>query len=129
MRELEDPGRFSITYGQTDTPGLYRLDLNRSVESGGIPAEDAAKSDSVEYFSVNISTDESDLRGIDASELETHFGVESGQFVDYSEKVENRRQEQKQLLGREFWKYCLAAVIALLLLETALAQFFGRRAG
>jgi len=87
------------------------------------------KPNSVEYFSVNVATGESDLRGIDASELETHFGVEAGQFLDYSEKVESRRQEQKQLLGREFWKYCLAAVIALMLLETALAQFFGRRAG
>lgn len=129
MRELEDPGRFSITYGQTDVPGLYRLDLNRSVEGGGVPAGDAVKPNSVEYFSVNVATGESDLRGIDASELETHFGVEAGQFLDYSEKVESRRQEQRQLLGREFWKYCLAAVIALMLLETALAQFFGRRAG
>jgi hypothetical protein len=129
MRELDDPGRFSITYGQTDIPGLYRLDLNRSLEGSDVPPGDAAKSNSVEYFSVNISTDESDLRGIADSELGTHFEVQPEQFLDYSEKVESRRQEQKQLLGREFWKHCLAAVIALLLLETALAQFFGRRAG
>lgn len=127
MRELEDPGRFAITFGQTDVPGLYKLELNRSV--GGVQPGDAPKPDSVEYFSVNISTGESDLRGIEASEMETHFGVQPGQFLDYSEKVESRREQKEQLSGREFWKYCLAVVIALLLIETALAQFFGRRAG
>ena len=61
--------------------------------------------------------------------METHFGIESDQFLDYSEEVEARQQQKEQRRGLELWKYCLAAVIALMLLETALAQFFGRRAG
>ncbi len=127
MRELDDSGRFSLAYGQTEVPGLYRLELRHGTD--GAVGEGAAAKSTTEFFSVNVSTQESDLRGIGASEMETHFGIESDQFLDYSEEVEARQQQKEQRRGLELWKYCLAAVIALMLLETALAQFFGRRAG
>ena len=127
MRELDDSGRFSLVYGQTEVPGLYRLELRHGTDSA--VGEGAVAKSTTEFFSVNVSTQESDLRGIGASEMETHFSIESDQFLDYSEEVEARQQQQEQRRGLELWKYCLAAVIALMLLETALAQFFGRRAG
>ena len=89
----------------------------------------SAAKKTVEYFSVNVSTDEGDLRGIEASEMESHFGVEASQLLNYSEEVETRQQQKALRRDRELWKYCLAAAVALLFLETALAQFVGRRAG
>ena len=129
MRELEDSGKFSLAYGQTDVPGLYRLNLRQGQAGIAEEEESASAKKTTEYFSVNVSTEESDLRGIDAAEMESHFGVVASQFLDYSEEVESRQEQTAQMRGRELWKYCLAAAIALLFLETALAQFFGRRAG
>ena len=87
----------------------------------GVPEEDAALASEV--------LAKSDLRGIEASEMESHFGVEASQLLNYSEEVETRQQQKALRRDRELWKYCLAAAIALLFLETALAQFVGRRAG
>ena len=35
--------------------------------------------------------------------------------------------QEELLRGREYWRSCLFAVLALLLAETALAWFFGRK--
>ncbi|MEE3296058.1 MAG: BatA domain-containing protein [Planctomycetota bacterium] len=129
MRELDDSGRFSLAYGQTDVPGLYRLELRQGQAGAGEEGEASAAKKTIEYFSVNVSTDESDLRGIEASEMESHFGVEASQLLNYSEEVETRQQQKALRRDRELWKYFLVAAIALLFLETALAQFVGRRAG
>ena len=129
MRELDDSGRFSLAYGQTDVPGLYRLELRQGQAGAGEEGEASAAKKTIEYFSVNVSTDESDLRGIEASEMESHFGVEASQLLNYSEEVETRQQQKALRRDRELWKYFLVAAIALLFLETALAQVVGRRAG
>ncbi|MCZ6794671.1 MAG: BatA domain-containing protein [Planctomycetota bacterium] len=115
---LPDGKRMKLSYDDTRAPGLYRLDLKRP---------NTARGDSVEYFAVNVDTGESDLKRITAAEFREHFGVEPVPF-DASERFRDIAKQKDLLRGREYWRWLLGALLVLLLGETVLAQFFGRRA-
>jgi hypothetical protein len=119
MRDLPGGAEFEITHEETEIPGLYRLDLLRPNST-----EPAAK----EYFAVNLDTAESDLRPMTDEDFQAGFAALRYQVYDPSESMRRSAREQEVLRGREFWQACLGAVLLLLLLETALACFFGRRA-
>ena len=118
--DREDSGgsQLHIDHENTSVPGLYRLDLKRM---------QAAQEDRVEYFAVNVNTEEGDLRGMASSDFEDYFGMEPTLF-DASSKFRDMARKKDLLRGREYWGWALGAVLVLLLLETVLAQFFGRRA-
>lgn len=116
MRELRKDERFRITHEDTSVPGLYRLELKRPHSPSG---------DTVQYFAVNVETEESDLRGMVAEDFETHFAVEPT-FFDVSATFREEARKKDLLRGYEFWPWVLGAVLLLLLLETVLAQVFGR---
>ncbi len=135
MKPLEDDNRLEIVYDSTTVPGLYGLDFDRA---GGRPppAEDddpggtrvaTGLGSTVEYFAVNVSTDESDLKMITAEEFTSSFGM-TPEVFDFSARLRNLEEQKKKLRGQEFWPWCLAIAILLLFAETALAQYFGRRA-
>ncbi|MEM7233251.1 MAG: BatA domain-containing protein [Planctomycetota bacterium] len=118
MREIEGERRFELSYENTTIPGLYRLDFKRAnVERG----------DSVEFFAVNVDPAEGQLESMTADDFATHFEVQPALF-DASERFRDLAKQQDMLRGREYWRWFLGAALLLLLLETALAQIFGRRA-
>jgi Mg-chelatase subunit ChlD len=117
MREIAGDKRFQVQYDDTSVPGVYKLELSR----GNLTAED-----SVEYFAVNVETEESDLRPLAVEDLEEYFDLKVTTY-DARERVRSLEAQAQLLRGREYWTWCLFAVLALLLLETALAQLFARR--
>jgi hypothetical protein len=142
MKTIEDDSRFEVGYDDTEVPGLYRLDFSRDVPPRRTSASDEPIDDlnadydaesetigsAVEYFSVNVDTSESDLTAISPDEFSTHFGFEP-KIRNLSTDLSARKELADQLRGYEFWPWCLGIVVLLLFLETALAQWFGRRAG
>ncbi len=144
MREIAKERRFRVTYDDTTVPGLYRLELNRGAarvdaadpgetdpgeaDTGDGAAEDAAVATtrSEQYFAVNVDNAESDLAGMTTDDFELAFGVRPVE-ADFSARLRRLEREKEQLRGVEYWPFCLGAAILLMLLETALAQIFGRR--
>jgi hypothetical protein len=117
MVEIPDEKRFKITYEDTTVPGLYRLDLRRPNTQIG---------DSVQFFSVNVNTEESDLKAMTADDFKTHFEIKPGLF-DAPERLRDVKQQKELQRGTEYWPWVAAALLLLLFLETALAQLFGRQ--
>jgi hypothetical protein len=116
MRKVGDEKRFRITHEDTSVPGLYRLELKRPY---------APEGDTTQYFAVNIPTVESDLRGMNADDFQAYFDLQPNYF-DASARFRELARQEDLLRGYEFWPWFLGAALALLALETALAQFFGR---
>lgn len=119
MRELEVAGEFEITHDQTTLPGLYRLELERP---------NRPQPDTTEFFAVNVDTAEGDLRPILEEDLRTHFPEFAFRVFDPGEDLREAAQEQGMLRGREHARSFLYIVLGLLILETVLAYFYGRRA-
>ena len=117
MREIKEERRFQISYDDTAGPGLYRLDLRRPFSERG---------DSVECFAVNVDPEEGRLESLTAAEFKEHYRIEPTLF-DASAQFRDLAKQKDLLRGREYWPWFLVAVLILLLLETALAQHFGRR--
>ena len=113
MRETEDAGRFQIAHEDTFVPGIYTLDLRRVRADG-----DESRR---ELFSVHVDAFEGDLRPLTRDDFLDHFELDPERF-DASERFRDLAKEKDLLRGREYWKWCLAAVLALLLLETALGS-------
>ena len=149
MRELEGEKRFAVTYEDTRVPGLYRLQFNRQgAIKGGDEGEPDDLGETVEsdtgtdplaeaellprpresqLFAVNVDTSESDLASMTATDFTQHFAFQPIE-LDFSARLRDLEAERERLRGHEYWPWCLGAVVLLLLLETALAQRFGRRA-
>jgi len=100
-----------LRFDQTDSAGAYELRIRRN---------DAERN---EFFSVNVDPAESDLRRIGPEELrrtfpDFRFSYLAGAAVDTS---------LKETLSRSnIWKQLLLAALALMCIETVLAQRFGR---
>ena len=102
----------TFTYADTQRAGLYRAAVAES------PTQDA--------FAVSLPTGESDLRAADANVSVTQAGLPANRLTI---AVPDRLQAsiRRSRYGAEFWRPFIFAVIALLFLESFLAQRFGRR--
>lgn len=118
MRNMPGGSQFELTHEDTEVPGLYRLELKRPGAPGA---------DTVEYFAVNVDTTESDLKSMTAEDFQVHFQGLEYEVINASDSAQEVKGQKKSLGGREYWKWVMGCVLALLLLETIFAYLFGRR--
>jgi hypothetical protein len=105
--------------GPLNRAGSYRFDLKLS------GTEVAADPNPI-YVSVNLDPAESDLTRVDERFIKGAFPSDQVRVVeDVTSATENQESRRK---GRAWW-WALLIAFGLLLLETALAQYFGSRAG
>ena len=108
------PAVTQIVFTETGAAGLYEVELKR---------KDGAKAP-IEYFSVNIPPDESDLRRIEPEDAKAAIkGLEFKYAKSVSELTLVVRQSRT---GREFARALLLAVLAISCVELILGQRFGR---
>jgi hypothetical protein len=133
MTKLEGENRFMVSHEETAVPGIYELRL-RSLP-GGSPAplpegSPAAARPSVrqsrQFFAVNLDPREGDLRALSPGELKEHFPSLKAQVFDAARELREIGQKKSLARGTELWRAVLWGALGLLLLETALAQLFGR---
>jgi hypothetical protein len=110
---------FELTHEDTETPGIYRLDLQHP---------QSTEPPSVEFFAVNIATLESQLKPMTDEDFKTSFPNLQYELFDASQRIRSLEGEKRLLRGREYWQWVLGAVLTLLAVETVLAYLFGRRA-
>jgi uncharacterized membrane protein len=112
-------GLLAVTYARTDRAGVYELTL----PTNGPAKPEGGPEHSVQYFAVNVPTRESDLRRLSEAELrkafpEFQFGYQRGGIRRASAPPADQ--------GGELWRSLAYALFGLLLLESILAQRFGR---
>jgi hypothetical protein len=118
MRKTSDGVDFEITHDETSVPGLYKLDLQRP---------NRPEPNTVEYFAVNVATEESDLRPMLGEDFRASVEELAFQDFDAFEDMRKATRRQELLRGQEYWRWFLSLVLGLLALETILAYLFGRR--
>lgn len=107
---VDDRGA-TVTVEQPQQAGFYRL----AVDQG-----------SQDLFAVNRDTAESDLRSLDQPALKRLLPVVEWTWIGLNEDLLSSLNQARQ--GVELWRYLLLAALGCMLLETMLAQVFGRRA-
>jgi len=126
MKSLASPGstgvaaadtEFELTHDDTDVPGLYRWDFQRTQETSG---------NSVEQFAVNLDTSESDLRPLTDEDLKSAFELLRYERFDASARIRDLKEKSDIARGKEYWRWLAGGVLLLLLAETVLAWLFGR---
>ncbi len=110
--------QFELVHEETDTPGLYQIELRRSGLQGG---------NSSEYFSANVDTRESDLRAMTDEDFHTAAASLKFERFDASTRIRDLKERSDMSRGKEHWAWLVAGVLGLLFLESILAWFFGRR--
>jgi hypothetical protein len=76
-------------------------------------------------FAVNRDTAESDLRGMDQDSLKRLLPVREWTWIKLDEDLVSALNQSRQ--GIELWRHLLLTALVLMVLETMLAQLFGRR--
>jgi hypothetical protein len=113
---------YLLSYDETDLSGVYKIVMRSA------PREDEAAKGPVEktdYFAVNVDTAESDLRRATQDDFRQFLSDLPLKFATYGDAVKFGADEAGT--DTEFWwKFLLLAVLGLLVLETALAQIFGK---
>jgi hypothetical protein len=112
----EEKGRFLLAFEETREPGIYRI--------GGLSARPGPDEEGGHrfVFATNTRPEEGDLRRISEGEVRGLYPEFDFRWrEDYARESEVRESRREG----EIWKYLLGAVLALLLLEGFLAQFFG----
>jgi hypothetical protein len=114
-RITSDGAETSWTFADTTQSGIYEARL-----------PSVGKAD--EFFAVNVDTSESDLTRLDVDELRQR--VWSGVPFVHRTDWQDLSNEPSESVVRRQWLhvYLLSAAFALLVLETVLASYFGRRA-
>ncbi len=114
-RITSDGAETSWTFADTGLSGIYEARL-----------PSIGKAD--EFFAVNVDTSESDLTRLDVDELRQR--VWSGiPFVHRTDWQDLSNEPSESVVRRQWLHvYLLSAAFALLVLETVLASYFGRRA-
>ena len=107
MRLTEDGEDRRWVFSNTQFSGLYRADWSTSQSS---PA----------YYAVNVDTRESQLDRLDSELLPS-------QFHRTIQAAETSAASSTSSNGRPLFRWFLGAVFVLLLLESALAWYFGNR--
>lgn len=106
---------FLLVYRNADRSGLYALE--REVEGGPYRTE------LLSYFAVNVDPEEGDLDRVSAEELRGRWGQS---FVfQYQDTLDPAEKQERKPPASRLWKYLLYAVLALVLVESLLAQRLG----
>jgi Aerotolerance regulator N-terminal/von Willebrand factor type A domain len=113
VRPAVDRRGASVSYDKTGTAGIYGLSL----------AGDKGPRD---FFAVNLPHGESDLRPISRRSLDRALGEAHVSWINLQEKLESAIAQARR--GVELWRPLVLVIITLMLLETWLAQKFGRQA-
>ncbi len=110
-------GLVSVTYAKTGRAGIYKL-LAEGREGS---QDDPEARDQV--FAVNVPSRESDVRRISAEELRKAYPG----FEFYYQRGSVRRERAvASARGGELWRWLAYMLLGLVLLESVLAQRFGR---
>ena len=114
-----DEQRFLLTFEDTRVPGIYTVGGTASRSTVGNDDGDASENP---IFALNVSQTEGNLGRIAENEVRTRFPeVEFSWRRDYVRATDDSGRPREG----EIWKYLLASVLGLLLLEGVLAQYFG----
>ncbi|MFP4056653.1 MAG: BatA domain-containing protein [Candidatus Brocadiia bacterium] len=106
-------------YEATDRAGIYEL----SIEGGDQPGPGQDTATVQDYFAVNVPAGESDLRRVSEEELERLF---PGARLAYQRGPARRSPVSVAGERGELWRSLAYALLALLFVESVLAQRFGR---
>jgi hypothetical protein len=107
----------SVRYDRTDRAGLYRLSA----------AGESAGAAPVEVFAVNLPRREGDLRPMSRAALAALMPEARFYWIDPNQPLSTALRQAR--LGLELWRPLVIAVLLLMLLESFLAQRFGRQGG
>ncbi len=127
--EDEDDTRFLLAHEETDTAGIYRVAFTGRQNVPGV-------AERTENFAVNVDTGDSDNPGeSDMTKLVQSELQEAMPTLDPKPEIKHYSEVRKKDItkgadeagGREFWKYLIYSVLALLAVESLLAQRFGKR--
>lgn len=105
-----DTGQTVLEWTNTDRPGLYAFDLNKT--SGDTVTRQVA---------VNLDPRESDLRRADRNMLLASMGGLPATYVTADALADRTQAEARH----ELWPVMLVLLVAVLMLEQALAWWFG----
>jgi len=109
----------SVTYDRTDRSGIYELSLDSEE-----PAEGADRLERrQDAFAVNVPARESDLRRISVEELKRLL---PGFEFEHQRGGVQREAATAVGEGGELWRSLAYALLILLVVESILAQRFGR---
>lgn len=100
-----------VTLENPQQAGFYRVAVDQS---------------SPDIFAVNRDTAESDLRSLGEAALKKLLPVRNWTWIGLNEDLLSALTRSRQ--GIELWRHLLFAALALMVVETMLAQVFGRRA-
>jgi hypothetical protein len=100
-----------LTLESPQRAGFYRLAL----ADGG-----------TDVFAVNRDTGESDLKALDREAVKKLLPVREYVWIGLNEDLLSALTRSRQ--GVELWRHLLIAALLLMVIETGLAQLFGRRA-
>jgi len=106
--ELTDEGP-RVLYGETYEPGFYELRWR-------------GRSEPFALYAVNVDTRESELTGYSEAELEQFFAGYPVRILGEEEPLGQAVRQGRR--GRELWRWFLAAVVGLAVLETFLGRAF-----
>jgi len=111
LKPVVDERGALVTLEKPKSAGFYRM------------AVDGGTSD---VFAVNRNTGESDLKSLDQSALKRLLPVREWTWINLDEDLVTALNQSRT--GVELWRHLLLAALGLMVLETMMAQLFGRRA-
>jgi hypothetical protein len=109
---------FHVSYSQTFEAGLYGLERD--------PQEGETQPTLLTWYSVNVDPEEGFVERMTESELRTMFPQFRFTYVEHGSQGGDTQIEVKAPASN-IWKYLIGAVLALLILETVMAQVFGAK--
>jgi hypothetical protein len=111
LKPMVDERGATVTLESPGRAGFYRLAVDGGTQ---------------DVFAVNRDTSESDLRSLNQAGLKKLLPVREWTWIGLNEDLLSALTRTRQ--GVELWRHLLLAALALMVLETMLAQLFGRRA-
>jgi hypothetical protein len=112
-------GLVAATYDRTDRAGLYEMAVES--DAAASPADRLERKQ--DFFAVNVPAGESDLRRISAEDLRKAF---PGMEFDYQRGGVRQAAAAAGPRAGELWRTLAYVLLGLVLLESVLAQRFGR---
>lgn len=113
ITSLEGGEGFQFVYDKTDIPGNYKI----KYDPKGMLLNDS--------IAVNLDFIESDIKGIDGTELHRIYPKASFKFI--AEETNLKDTLTKERKGIELWKILAYCALFIALCESILAQYFGNQ--